>query len=135
MTKLPGKDKKSRVKDPSRGVAETRGRVAESRAALLLRVKGYRILGRRIRTPVGEIDLLARRGRLLAIVEVKARARTSDALESLTWRQRQRIERASEWLISRQPEWAVLDRRFDLVTLGASGWPRHLPDAWRPGLA
>ena len=121
--------------DPARGAAEARGRVAETRAALLLRLKGYRILGRRIRTPVGEIDLLARRGGLLAVVEVKARVRGADALEALTLRQRERLERASEWLVSRRPEWAGLDRRFDMVTLGASGWPRHLPDAWRPGLA
>lgn len=123
------------MSDPSRGAAEARGRIAESRAALLLRLKGYRILGRRVRTPLGEIDIVAKRGNLLAVVEVKARPDSASAIEALTPRQRERIERASEWLVSRRPEWMELDRRFDLITLTASGWPRHLSDAWRPGLS
>lgn len=72
---------------------------------------------------------------MLAVVEVKARGAEAVALASITPRQRERIERASEYLVAQRPEWAALDRRFDVVVLSDAGWPKHVPDAWRPGLA
>lgn len=110
-----------------------RGRAAEAVAALLLRLKGYRILARDLRTPVGEIDLIARRGRVLVFVEVKGRppeARTTgDALP--TARQRRRIVRTAELFRARHPGLARLDVRFDVILIGWRRWPRHLPAAFR----
>ena len=108
------------------------GRLAEHLAALMLIVKGYRILARRYRTPVGEIDLIARRGRLIAMVEVKAR-RGAPAAETLGGHQRQRIERAAESYVGSHPGSETYDLRFDLVMLGPGLWPRHLPGAWISG--
>ena len=109
------------------------GRGAEGRAAWWLRLKGYRILARSFRTPVGEIDLVARRGRILALVEVKARPSLEEALEALGARQRRRIEQAGAVFLQRQPDLAHLDVRFDLVLLAPGHRPRHIADAWRIG--
>lgn len=110
--------------------AETFGRGAEWLAAAWLRLKGWRIVARRLRTPAGEIDLIARRGRLLAFIEVKARA--AGGADVLTNRQRARIGRAAEAFAATRPDLAALDWRFDLI-LVAGGWRlRHLADAWRP---
>lgn len=110
--------------------AETFGRGAESRAALWLRLKGYRILGRRVRTPAGEIDLVARRGNLLAFVEVKARH--GDGAEVLGRRQQARIARAAEAFAATRPDLAGLDWRFDLILVAGPWRLRHIADAWRP---
>ena len=113
-----------------RRAAETRGRRAETIAALLLRLKGYRILSRRLRTPSGEIDVLARRGNLIVIVEVKARATPDEALASLSPRQQQRLAAAAAWLPNWRPALAGLDIRFDLIAVAPRHWPRHIPNAW-----
>ena len=112
-----------------RVAAERAGRRAEDLACLLLRLKGYRVLDRRYRCSGGEIDIVARRGRVVCFVEVKARGTREAALRALTPRGRQRIERAaSVWLARAGGAPAV---RFDLVTV--VGWrPRHLKQAWRP---
>jgi len=105
---------------------------AEAMAAWRLRLKGYRILARRFRCPQGEIDLVARRGRTLAFVEVKARARDADA-ELITSRQRRRIERAASVFLQRHPALATLELRFDAVRVEGTGRFHHLPGAWRAG--
>lgn len=112
--------------------AERRGRVAESLAAWWLRAKGYAIVARRFRVAVGEIDLVVRRGSLLAAVEVKAHAGETNSLEAVTPRQRQRIQRALEAFLARRPDLAQHAIRFDVVIIGGGLFPRHLPDAWRP---
>ncbi|MFN3313139.1 MAG: YraN family protein [Hyphomonas sp.] len=118
-----------------RRVAEARGRQAERRAALWLRKKGYSILAARVKLPVGEIDLVARKGKLIAFVEVKARARREEALGAVTPAAWQRIARAAEaWMASR-PRYADFGWRYDLIALAPGRLPQHLPDAWRPGLA
>jgi putative endonuclease len=109
--------------------AERYGRAGEALAAIILRLKGYTILARDLRTPVGEIDLIARRGGTLAFVEVKARREASE--EVLTLRQRRRIVRAAEMFLARRPELATLDVRFDVMLIGRHRWPRHLPAAFR----
>jgi putative endonuclease len=114
------------------GRSDRRGRAAELLAAWLLRLKGYRILERRLSTPCGEIDLIARRGGVLVFVEVKRRGETETALGALGERQRVRIVRAAELYLRARPQLAGLASRFDLVAIGARGWPIHLPDAWRP---
>ena len=110
-----------------RRLAERRGRRAETLAAWYLRLKGYRILARRYRTPVGEIDLIARRGRLVAFVEVKQRPSDAEGAEAITATSRRRIARAaSAWLAAHpaaaEPRSAF--RRADLRPRPRAA-PRH----------
>lgn len=107
------------------------GLAAENAAAFLLRLKGYRIVARRYKTPVGEIDLIARRRRTLAFIEVKARKTMDDALAAVTPRMRERIQRAAGYFITGRPELAGLDMRFDLIALAPPFQWRHLDNAWR----
>jgi putative endonuclease len=112
--------------------AHASGLRAESLAAALLRLKLYRIVGRRVRTRVGEIDLIARRGRMLVFVEVKARGLYETAAESLQQRQRARLQRAAELFMATRPAFAGFDMRFDVVLVTPRRLPSHLADAWRP---
>ncbi len=107
-----------------------RGLAGESAAALYLTAKGYRILERRFLTPQGEIDLIVRRGRIVAFVEVKVRANLTQALESVTPRQQRRIVAAAGlWLASgAAPD--DCDFRFDVVALAARTMPRHIEGAF-----
>lgn len=122
----------TRNETESRRRAWALGSAAEGWAAWALRLKGFRILARRWKTPVGEIDLVARRGRLLAFVEVKARADYATAVHSLTRHQRRRIEKAAGAFITLNPFLAGCDQRFDLMILRPWRLPIHLADAWRP---
>ena len=107
------------------------GHRAEAIAAWLLRVKGYRVLARRWRCPAGEIDLVARRGRIVVAVEVKRRPAEADGADAIGARQRNRIARAAEAYLARHPALAGCDVRFDAVLLMPGRWPRHIIDAWR----
>jgi putative endonuclease len=119
-----------RAPRPERQIAFRLGLSAESRAAALLLAKGYRIVARRWRSPVGEIDLVVRRGRLLVFVEVKARGRFDDAAEAVTERQRRRIVAAAEaWLASHADDLAC-DIRLDAVLVAPWRLPRHVPAAF-----
>ena len=109
-----------------------RGRRAEAWAVLWLRLKGYRILARNFRVPVGEIDVIAGRGRILALVEVKARTDLATALAAVAPRQWQRIARAATWFAAADRRAADRDWRFDLMVIQPWRRPRHLVDAWRP---
>ncbi|MEL7029401.1 MAG: YraN family protein [Pseudomonadota bacterium] len=111
--------------------AERYGRLAEWAAAALLTLKGYRIEAMRFKTSLGEIDLVARRGRLLVFVEVKARRRAEDALNALTPRLQRRVEAAADLFRARRPNLADLDMRYDAVTVTRAGM-RHLKSVWRP---
>ncbi len=108
-----------------------RGHIAETLCMAWLILRGYRIIDRRRRTPVGEIDIIARRGRTLAIIEVKARQAVSDALESVSPRQRLRLVRAAEWLIAGRADLAALDIRFDVIAVAPWRLPKHVIGAWR----
>ena len=112
------------------GKAREDGRFAEQLAALWLMLRGWRILGFRLKTPQGEIDLLARRGRILAVVEVKSRTSIEAALASVHPTQQARLRRAGETLAIRRKSLAGLSVRLDLVALAPGRWPRHIPDAW-----
>jgi putative endonuclease len=107
------------------------GRRAEVICALWLMAKGYRVLGFRLRTPLGEIDLLARKGRLVVVVEVKRRRTLAEALDAVTPRQRERLLRAAGQLTGRFPGLAGAAIRLDLIALAPRRPPRHIPDAWR----
>jgi len=113
-----------------RRIAYGLGRRAETIAALFLRLKGYRILDKRYATPVGEIDLIARRGKLLVFVEVKARASLDAAAESIRRTQKNRIVRAAEAYLSRHPSYVHHDMRFDAVLIAPNTLPRHLKAAF-----
>jgi len=106
------------------------GRRAEVVAALYLMAKGYRILGFRLRTPHGEIDLLALRGRILAVVEVKRRLSLEAALEAVTPTQRERLRRAGSTIARRRRGLSDAFVRLDLIALAPGRWPRHIADAW-----
>lgn len=108
---------------------------AEWLAAAYLRLKGYRILAQRVRTPRGEIDLIARRGGVIVAIEVKARANLSEAVDALGPRQRQRIVAGLELYLASRPDLAEFDRRVDLVAMRPWRWPIHLTDVVRPGPA
>ncbi len=114
-----------------RGAYRT-GRWAEGLCAALLRLKGYRIVARGFRLPVGEIDIVARKSDLLVCVEVKARRSLREAAEALTPRQRRRIGRAAEAFIAGRDEFATLGVRFDVMAVTPRRLPRHIKDAFRP---
>lgn len=115
----------------ARGAAARRsGRRAEAWAALWLMLKGYRILGFRLRTTHGEIDLVAQRGRVLAMVEVKSRTTLAAAREAVTSAHRARMRRAGEALTRRRPALRGASVRLDLIALAPGKLPQHSPDAW-----
>jgi putative endonuclease len=111
-------------------IARLTGRRAEVLAALWLMARGYRILGFRLKTPLGEIDLLALRGGVLAVVEVKRRTTIEDALLAVHPQQRDRLRRAAATLAARRPALARATIRLDLIALAPGRLPRHIPDAW-----
>ncbi|HEX4157515.1 MAG TPA: YraN family protein [Rhizomicrobium sp.] len=113
--------------------AERRGRRGELLAMLMLVLKGYRILGRRIRTHAGEIDMVARtRGGIVCFVEVKTRNSPREAQEAVLPRQAARISRAAELFMAQRPWLMANGVRYDTIVVSARSWPRHLRDAWRP---
>ncbi len=110
--------------------AARRGRIAERLVSLWLTLKGYRVLARNLRTHLGEIDIVARRGSTLVAIEVKARSALS--AEAILPRQRARIERALVAFQSARPELQHCRLRFDAVCIEGFALPRHIVDAWRP---
>jgi len=125
----PAQDSKQAPR-PERQVAFRTGISAESRAAALLIAKGFRILARRWRSPVGEIDIIARRRSLLIFVEVKARANLDDAAWSVTERQRLRIAAAAEAWLARNQDARIRDIRFDAMLVAPGRIPRHITAAF-----
>ena len=111
--------------------ARLSGRRAEVWAAAWLMAKGYRILGFRLRTAQAEIDLVAKRGRILAVVEVKSRLSLEIALETVTFDQRDRLRLAGAQLAANRPGLAACAVRVDLLALAPGKLPRHIPDAWK----
>jgi putative endonuclease len=111
--------------------ARRRGRVAEWLCLWHLRRRGWQIVERRWRCPSGEIDILARRGRVLAVVEVKSRREAEAAAFALAPRQRRRIIRAAEAFLVSRPDLAQLELRFDLMLVGPFRLPQHWRGAWR----
>ncbi len=109
-----------------------RGLIAETVSVVWLRLLGYRVVARRLRTPVGEIDIVARRKDILAIVEVKARRNWENAFEAVTLRQRKRLERAAQWMVAGRPDLGGLKIRFDVMAISPWRLPVRLIDAWRP---
>jgi len=115
---------------PERQVAFALGLSAESRAAAFLIAKGYRIVARRWRSPVGEIDIVARRRKTLVFVEVKAREKLDDAAEAVIFRQQRRIIAAAEAWLASHPDDVMSDIRFDVVLVAPKSLPRHIMAAF-----
>jgi putative endonuclease len=116
-----------------RRAAERHGRWAEMLCRLALRLRGYRVLASRCRTPAGEIDIVAERRGVLAIVEVKARGTLDLALAAVSTSQRRRLARAALLFVAARPRLAGHAVRFDLMHVRPRAWPRHLEDAWPVG--
>jgi putative endonuclease len=122
----PDRAQPEKEASPERVAAFNTGLSAESRAAALLMVKGYRILAKRFRTPHGEIDLVAKRRNLIAFVEVKARATLDEAAFAVTPRQQARIINAAQAWLAAHPEYAEFELRFDAILIAPRRLPRHL---------
>ncbi|MCB1453012.1 MAG: YraN family protein [Rhizobiaceae bacterium] len=116
---------------PEKLAAYRRGHRGEWLAALALSLKGFRILARRYRTPAGEIDLIARRGNLVIMVEVKARPTLLAAMEAINVTAERRIEAAADLWLSRRSDYAKLSVRFDLVAILPRRWPVHIPNLFQ----
>jgi putative endonuclease len=119
-----------RLRQEIRVVAFRTGLSAESRAAAYLVAKGFRIMARRWKSPVGEIDIVARRRRLLVFVEVKARQNLDEAAWSVTEHQRRRIIATADAWLARYPDARIRDIRFDAVLVAPGRIPRHIPAAF-----
>jgi putative endonuclease len=115
-----------------RVLAERSGRWAENWAAFVLQLKGYAILGRRVQTPAGEIDLIARRGDVLAFIEVEMRQQATDPAETVRPRQMASIVRAATGWTSGHDWTRHFTWRYDLIVVTKWRWPKHVHDAWRP---
>ena len=109
--------------------AEASGRRGERMAAWWLRLKGWQILDRRVRTPVGEVDLVARRGALIAFVEVKTRRTAAELDIAIDERRLARVAAAAEWLVPRYAT-AGEDVRIDVLLMAPGTLPRHIENAW-----
>jgi putative endonuclease len=118
------------VPRPERLKAFQLGLSAESRAAMMLVAKAYRILARRWRTPLGEVDIVARRRRTLVFVEVKARGDLDAAAEAVTEQSKRRIVNAAELWLAHRPDDAHLDIRFDVILVAPGKMPRHIVNAF-----
>ncbi len=127
MTRTPEKTETRRA----RRRRERAGRAAEAAASLWLQLKGYRILAQRARMPACEIDIVARKGRMLVFVEVKSRRTIDAAREAVTPDLRRRLEQAAnQWATHRHDAQSLL-WRFDMMLLAPGRLPLHVRDAWR----
>ena len=112
-----------------RELAEKRGRRGETIAAWWLRLHGWRIVGQRLKKPRGEVDLIARRGKTVAFIEVKARVKRSDLSTAIDgWRLR-RVAAAAEQLLPRYGKGAE-NMRIDVILVAPWRWPHHLVNVW-----
>jgi len=122
----------NRARFNQRSGAEARGRASETLAAWALRLKGYRILARRLKTPLGEIDMVALPPfGPVCFIEVKARASHDAAILSVGQGQRSRIARAASHFLAGRPALRKRGARFDIIAVAPGRWPRHHADAWR----
>jgi putative endonuclease len=110
--------------------SEEAGRSAELIALWALRLKGWRLLARRYKTHVGEVDLIMRRGDVTAFIEVKARKNLDRAVESVTPRQARRIAAAARQFMSEDRQAALQACRFDIVAVSPYHWPQHIENAF-----
>ena len=110
--------------------AEKRGRRGETMAAWWLRVHGWRVLAMRVKTRVGEVDLIARRGKILAFIEVKTRTKQADLAYAVDEYRLRRVAAAAQALLPRyaKPDDGV---RIDVILIAPWSRPQHVEDVWR----
>jgi putative endonuclease len=120
----------SKMAEATRVKADKLGHRGETLAAVALRLKGWRILAKRYRTPLGEIDLIARRGDLVVMIEVKARKTLIEAMDSVTPSAQKRIMGSADLWLSRQKDAAKLSIRFDIIAVLPWRWPIHVERAF-----
>ena len=113
------------------GRAYTLGVRAEAAVRVTLERDGWAVLGHRVRTEAGEVDLVAERAGVLAFIEVKARPTLADAAASVLPRQRARLLAAAEILLAEHPDWGAAGVRFDVLVVDAAGRVRRIADAFR----
>ncbi|MFM9827242.1 MAG: YraN family protein [Sphingomonas sp.] len=113
----------------ARQAAEARGRRGERLAAWYLRLKGWRVLATRVRTKAGEVDLIARRGALVAFVEVKVRSSPAELDFAIDERRLARVAAAAE-LLAGDYAGPGDDIRIDVILLAPGARPRHIENAW-----
>jgi putative endonuclease len=116
--------------EQARVQANRRGHWGERLAEISLWLKGWRIVARRYRTPLGEVDLIARRGNLIAMVEVKARPSLQAAMDAVTPSAQRRITGCADMWLSRQKDAAKLSIRFDIIAVLPWRWPIHVARAF-----
>ena len=104
------------------------GIIAENIAKGFLRLKGYSILATRYRNHAGEIDIIAKRRKTVAFIEVKARKNKAQLAEAITRKQQHRISRAASLYMAQLP--ASYQARFDVIFITLRSWPQHIPHAW-----
>jgi putative endonuclease len=121
--------KRPRRATNDRKAAENRGREGERRAAWWLWLRGWRILDRRVRTPAGEVDLVVRKGKLVAFVEVKTRATAAELDFAIDERRLARVAAAAEYLMPRYAGPGD-DIRVDVILIAPRTLPRHIENAW-----
>ena len=114
----------------SRQKAQRYGHFSEALAAFALRLKGYKILERNYKTKSGEIDIIARKKDLVAIIEVKARRDLSASLDAVGYQSRQRIKSAANWWLAGRKDAHLISLRFDIIAVQPWKWPTHLEDAF-----
>ena len=116
--------------------AEQRGRWVELLCLMRLWLTGWRVVAHRQigkrGTGIGEIDIIAKRGRTLAFIEVKARATQTQGLEAVNALQQRRIESAAQAFLAHNPRFAEMSIRFDVMVCANTAFPDHIADAWRP---
>ncbi len=118
--------------DLSRQRAFRRGLGAEGCTALMLRLKFYRILARRFRCRGGEVDIIARRGSIIAVVEVKARPSEQAGLDAVTAQAWRRIETAADRFLASRPDLSRCSVRYDVVICRPGRLPLHRMGVWQP---
>lgn len=107
-----------------------KGLWAETLACGYLLLKGYRIVARRFKTPLGEIDIVARRGKTVVFVEVKLRGTERTAAEAVHPRNQERVRQAAALYLQRHPGYTNMAIRFDAIVMTWGSWPRHITDAF-----
>ncbi len=121
---------KSTSQTSSRKKAQRYGHFSEALAAFALRLKGYKILERNFKTKAGEIDIIARKGDLIAIVEVKARRDLNQSVDAVGYQSQQRIKSAANWWLAGRKDAHLVSLRFDIIAVQPWKWPTHLEDAF-----
>lgn len=111
--------------------SQARGVTAEAACRHALLADGWTVLGQRLRTPAGEVDMVAERDGLLAVIEVKARPSLSGAAQALSVRQQRRLMAAAEVLLAANPNWGAAGVRFDVMVVDRAGQVRRIADAFR----